>query len=92
MGVSKSNPDEMKNLIAKLMHELAIQIDLFYEDQEIGILANADSTFRVFRRGLQWMDDNRMPWSKTIRHVCNRIHGCHAEYFAEPMDDPDIAL
>lgn len=92
MGDSKSKSAEMRNLIAKLMHELAIQIDLFYEDEQIGILANEDSTFRVFRRGLQWMDENKMPWSRAIRHTCNRIHGCHAEYFAEPMDDPDVTL
>ena len=92
MGDSKSKSAEMKNLIAKLMHELAIQIDLFYEDQEIGILANEDSTFRVFRRGLQWMDDNEMPLSRTTKHVRTRIDKCHAEYFAEPMDDPDVAL
>ncbi len=92
MGNSKSKQTEMKNLIGKLMTELAFQFDLFYDDQNIGILANEDSSFRVFRRGLEWMDENEMKMSKVVKHVRSRIERCHAYYFTTPLEDPDVAL
>ena len=47
MRNSDLNPDEMKNLIVRLMTEFAFVIDLHYEDEEIARLANEDTTFRV---------------------------------------------
>ena len=92
MANSKSKEREMKNLINRLMTELAFQFDLFYDDKDVGLLANEDSAFRVFRRGLEWMDENDLKMSKVVKHVRRRILRCHFEWFDEPLEDPEVAL
>ena len=57
MAISNSDPKEMTNLIRFLMHEVGFMIDFFYEDDDIGLLAHEDRTFRTFRRGVQWMHE-----------------------------------
>ena len=92
MDNSKSKEREMENLIKRLMTELAFQFDLHYDDKDIGLLANEDSSFRVFRRGLDWMDENDLKMSKVVKHVSRRIRRCHFEWFDEPLEDPEVAL
>ena len=82
----------MKNLIKHLLHALAIEIDLFFADRDIGILANEDSMFRVFRTGVEWMIHRGLAVSSTTEFVYLRILRCHDEAFASPLDPTGIKL
>ena len=92
MRNSDLNPEEMKNLIVRLMTEFAFLIDMHYEDEEMARLANEDTTFRVFRRAEQWMEDNGVKRSRLVNHLTRRITRCHYHYLGEPLDDPEISL
>ena len=82
----------MKNLIKHLLHALAIEIDLFFSDEDIGIFANLDSTFRIFRTGVEWMVHRRLTITSTTEFVYLRILRCHEEAFDTPLEPTEIKL
>jgi hypothetical protein len=91
-AISKLNRDQMKNLIRHLLHALATEIDMFFSDDDIGILANEDSLFRIFRTGVDWMDRNGQRVTDSTGFVYDRIMRCHAEHFTTPFEPTDIRL
>ena len=90
--VSELNRREMKKLIKYLLHALAVEIDLFFEDEDIGMLANEDSLFQIFRLGVHWMDKNGQRITQATDHMSDRIERCHDEYFKNPMSEPPFKL
>ena len=90
--VSKLNRREMKKLIRYLLHALAIEIDMFFEDEDIGMLANHDSLFQIFRLAVYWMDRNGLRITQATDHMSDRIERLHYEYFTQPMDEPPFKL
>jgi hypothetical protein len=89
---SKLSRNQMKNLIRHLLHALATEIDLFFSDDDIGILANEDSLFRIFRTGVDWMDRNGQKITDSTAFVYDRIMRCHSEHFTTPFEPTDIRL
>ena len=91
-SVSKPDRKEMKNLIKYLLHALAVEIDMFFSDEDIGFLADKDSHFQIFRMGVHWMDKHGIRITQATDHMSDRIERCHYEYFKEPMSEPPFKL
>ncbi|MYZ48351.1 hypothetical protein [Propylenella binzhouense] len=70
------------NIFADMVNEVAYHIDVFYENDDIGILAAEDSTFINFRRATKLMRERGMPLSSMILHVERRISEAYEEAFS----------
>lgn len=92
MTVSKTVYNKQTNLIKLLLHALSLEIDLIYDDVDIGDFANEDQSFRIFRTGVAWMEEQEGEMTDATRHMNERITRCHAECFTTPLDPPGIEL
>jgi hypothetical protein len=77
-------------VIRMLAHGLAGELDYFYTDDDVGILANEDIGFRIFRRAVMWLREQGEEPSDLVGHMWNRIERCHAEWFDTPLDPPEF--
>lgn len=75
-------------LSKRLLRELALQIDMFYEDEDIGFLAEEDPTFRMFRKGVRMFQEDGKRLPASTLEVAARIERCHAEYFETALTLP----
>ena len=80
-----SNSSEMLNTV---LHEFAILIDLFFEDEEIGGLAEKDSTFVAFQRARQELEERNIRVSSTVQHVQRRIERARGVAFQRQLPAP----
>lgn len=76
---------QLEVLLAKVMHEFSFLIDVTYEMDDIGIIADEDSTFLVFRRAYQELKDRNCCNSSIVQHVYRKIEDAYAEAFDEPL-------
>ena len=71
----------VRNFI-NMVNEVAYHLDVFYENDDMGILANDDETFINFRRAILLMRERDMPISSLILHVERRISEAYEEAFS----------
>ena len=84
-----SNKDDLTTILAKVLDELAYEIDANYEDEDIGILAHEDGTFRNFRRALGALRQRSVKVSRRVLHVERRMKKTYEEAMNEPLPPLD---
>ncbi len=77
-------------LTKRLLHELAYHLDKDYEDEDIGFLAEEDSTFRTFRKGVSELQKDGEKLSTRTIEMMARIVICHCDFFrGTPLTEID---
>jgi hypothetical protein len=65
--------------------EIACELDLHNEDDEMAALAEEDDAFLAFRRGLRDLRERSMPLTEAMEHVERRIEKAYQEAFGKPL-------
>ena len=80
---------DLAPILASVLDELAYEIDVNYEDDDIGIMATEDTTFIHFRRALQDLRAENVKVSRRVLHVERRMKKAYKEAMNEPLPPLD---
>lgn len=81
----KNRDKDLELLLAKVLDEFAYELDANYENDQIGIMAAEDDTFRVFRRALEELQARRVKVSRRVLHVQRRIEDAYGDEIGEEL-------
>jgi hypothetical protein len=82
--LSKSEKN-LQNILTNVLHEFAFELDNHYENDDIGLLADEDSTFISFRAAVEALAERGVEVSRRVLHVQRRIERAYQDAFEEPL-------
>jgi hypothetical protein len=80
-----TSDQKLVELLARLMHEYAYELDSNYENDDIAIFANADNSFLSFRAGLRALREHSGTLTGLVLHMERRIEMAYRKGHNEPL-------
>jgi hypothetical protein len=84
MTLSKSEK-KIGIILSNVLHEFAFELDSHYENEDIGVLADEDTTFLSFRAAVEALERRGVEVSKRLLHVPRRVEKSYEDAFEEPL-------